>query len=155
SPPVTRQALVSIQAGEDGSFSITVRVNKITGAETKREVVGRDAELERTILRRLKAQQVAKEQPPPGPPKGSTEAAEGKNRLEDRTDGKQAQVRGVLGDEVLQAVADRMSYDEAGLLVLEGNVRMRKTRGKKVEDIHCQKMVIDRKAGAVKVDGSG
>jgi hypothetical protein len=150
-PPVTRQAFVSIQAGDDGRFSVTVRVNKVTGAGAEREVVGLDADLERVILRRLEARQAQKEQPPPR----STKATEGKHRLEVRADAKQVQVLAAFGDEELHAVTGRMSYEGGGLLVLEGNVRVQRRRDKEAEDIQCQKMVIDRKAGTVRVEGAG
>jgi RNA polymerase sigma factor (sigma-70 family) len=149
-PPVTRQALVSIQPGDDGDFSITVRVTKFAEARAKREFVGRDAELERVILRRLKVHQVQTEQPPPESPK----ATEGKGRLEVRADGKQVRVVADFGGEELQAVADRMAYEDGGVLVLDGNVRARRRRDREAEDIECQRMVIDRKAGTVKVEGA-
>jgi hypothetical protein len=52
------------------------------------------------------------------------------------------------------AVADRMSYDD-GLLLLKGNVRVQKRRGREEETIQGQKVVIDRKTAKVSVEGAG
>jgi RNA polymerase sigma-70 factor (ECF subfamily) len=77
-----------------------------------------------------------------------------KNRLEVRADGKQVQVHAVWGGEEVVAVADRMSYED-GLLVLEGNVRVQRRRGREEETIQGQKVVIDRKTAKVSVQGAG
>jgi RNA polymerase sigma factor (sigma-70 family) len=93
--------------------------------------------------------------------KGGTKAVaadmprDGKDRLIVQADGKQVRVQAVLGNEQINAVADRMSYDEASRrLVLEGRVRVQRRRGNEREDIECQRMVIDRKSGTVKIEGA-
>ncbi len=150
-PPVTRQAVVSIQTGDDGNFSITVRVNQVRDAGSKREVVGRDAELERAILRRLEVRQAQKEQTPPRSRKVTAQ----KDRLEVRADGKQVHVLAVFGGEEIQAVGARMSSDEGGVLVLEGDVRAQMGRRDAVPTrIKCQKLFLDRKTGTVRVGGA-
>jgi RNA polymerase sigma-70 factor (ECF subfamily) len=77
-----------------------------------------------------------------------------KDRLEVRADGKQIRVRAAFRAEELLAVADRMSYEEGRLLVLEGNVKVQKRRGKEVETIQGEKVIIDRKAGTLNVQGA-
>jgi RNA polymerase sigma factor (sigma-70 family) len=151
SPPVTRRAIVSVQVGDDGRFLIAVRVNKVMEAGPKRVVVGRDAELERAILRRLEVRQAQKEQAPPR----STKVTAQKDRLEVRADGKQVHVLAVFGGEEIQAVAARMSYDEGGVLVLEGDGRVRMGRRDTApKAITCQKLFLDRKTGTVRVGGA-
>ena len=78
---IIRQASVSIRACDDGSFSITVRINKVMGEGAKSQVVGRDTELEQVILNRLNGQQDQQETSPAGSPAGSTKvmATEKKN----------------------------------------------------------------------------
>jgi RNA polymerase sigma-70 factor (ECF subfamily) len=78
-----------------------------------------------------------------------------KDRLEVQADGKQVRVRAVWGAEEVVAVADRMSYDEGGLLVLEGNVRLHKRRGQEEETIQGHKVILDHKVGKVNVEGAG
>ncbi len=90
-------------------------------------------------------------------PIASPTAKAKKDRMEVQAEGKQVRVRMVRGDEELQAVANRMSYDEESKrLILEGDVRVRQRRqGKESEELQGQKMVIDRKAGTVRVEGAG
>jgi RNA polymerase sigma factor (sigma-70 family) len=51
-----REAYVSLSC-QDGKCLITVRINKVRTTGDKSEVVGRDAELERVILKKMNAQQ--------------------------------------------------------------------------------------------------
>jgi RNA polymerase sigma factor (sigma-70 family) len=81
---------------------------------------------------------------------------EKKDLLEVRADGKQVVVRAMLDGEELYAVAQRMTYDEdSRRLVLEGNVKVQRRRGRQTEHIECKTMVIDRKARSIKVVGAG
>ncbi len=54
-PGVTRAAAVSIQMHADGIFALEIRVKKVKQVGERMDVVGRDTELERAILRRLNA----------------------------------------------------------------------------------------------------
>jgi RNA polymerase sigma factor (sigma-70 family) len=60
---IIREGSVSLRLCDDGTYSLAVRVNKVSEAGDKPEVVGRDAELERVILNRMKAQQIREEAP--------------------------------------------------------------------------------------------
>jgi outer membrane protein assembly factor BamA len=62
----------------------------------------------------------------------------------------------MMDGEELYAVAQRMTYDEdSRRLVLEGNVKVQRRRGRQTEHIECKTMVIDRKARSIKVVGGG
>jgi RNA polymerase sigma factor (sigma-70 family) len=54
-PVITRRAFVNIRSCEDGRFAIEVRINKLKETADKSEVVGRDTQLERVILQRLRS----------------------------------------------------------------------------------------------------
>jgi RNA polymerase sigma factor (sigma-70 family) len=88
---------------------------------------------------------------PAGPkpePKGE------KARLEVHADGKGVEVRVAFAGELVVAAADRMSYDEQRkTLILEGNVRAQRRRGRWREDIRCRRLEIDRGGGTVRVEG--
>jgi RNA polymerase sigma factor (sigma-70 family) len=71
-PPLTRRGSVLICAGDEGSFSVSVRIYKGMADGDKWRPVGRDAELESMVLQRLKHQQDQKEGRPGDPSSGST-----------------------------------------------------------------------------------
>jgi RNA polymerase sigma factor (sigma-70 family) len=77
-----------------------------------------------------------------------------KDGLEIRADGKQVRVRVVLASKELSAVSDRLSYNEGGLLVLEGNVKVQKRQGQEVENIQADKVVINRTTGTINIRGA-
>jgi RNA polymerase sigma factor (sigma-70 family) len=78
-----------------------------------------------------------------------------KDRLEVRADGKQVRVRAVWGAQEVDAVADRMSYEEGGLLILDGNVRVQRRQGEQAEAIEGKKVIIDPHKGMMNVEGAG
>jgi hypothetical protein len=79
-PGVIRLASVNIRVCDDGSLAIDIRINKVKEAAEKAEIVGRDAELERVILRRLNVQSKAKKTVPGSKKeRGATETARAKD----------------------------------------------------------------------------
>jgi RNA polymerase sigma factor (sigma-70 family) len=54
---MTRLAYVNLSC-QDGTCSVTVRIDKVRTAGDKSEVIGRDADLERVLLKELNAQQI-------------------------------------------------------------------------------------------------
>jgi hypothetical protein len=52
-PDVIRKVDVIIRPSDDDRFAIEIRIHRIKDANHKAEIVGRDADLEREILRRL------------------------------------------------------------------------------------------------------
>jgi RNA polymerase sigma factor (sigma-70 family) len=152
---VMRRGVVNISAGDEGRFSLSVRIYKGLAEGTKWKPVGRDLDLERRILQRLNVQPEQNETPQAGPPAGSTKAKdtvaadpsgvpsdtprEQVVRFDIRARGNRVIIqtvppsvgsgggpRGVRPGKQFYAEADRASYDEGkGLLILEGRVKVR------------------------------
>jgi RNA polymerase sigma factor (sigma-70 family) len=61
---ILRDASVVLRRCDDGGFSIAVRVNKVRVTGDQPEIIGRDKELERVILKGTKPEQVRRDTPP-------------------------------------------------------------------------------------------
>jgi RNA polymerase sigma-70 factor (ECF subfamily) len=165
---------ITVQAGSQGQAAVSLQVAALTEGVLRAMSIKKLMTVAGVLLiggvlalgGGLFARQAAADEPKvqqvaqPGPSAAIKDgkkavAAARKDRLEVHANGKQVLVRAVWGAQEVDAVADRMAYEEGGLLVLEGNVRVQRRRGREVETIRGQKVVIDRKAATVNVEGAG
>jgi RNA polymerase sigma factor (sigma-70 family) len=163
---------ITVQAGRLGQAAVSLRVAALTEGVLKAMSIKKVGTVMAVLLLagvvvfgggllarqatadESKVQQAEQPAPSPAVKEGQKAvAAARKSRLEVRADGKQVRVRAVWRAQEVDAVADRMSYEEGRLLILEGNVRVQRRWGEQAEAIEGKKVMIDPRTGKMIVEG--